>query len=68
MLLLLVGLGLRLGGDNRALEEKDIKGKLPINRFVESEEIAQMVVSILKNDAITGQVITVDGGASLKEF
>lgn len=55
-------------GEDRKSEESFVVGKLPIDRFVESEEVAQMVIELLKNDAITGQIITIDGGASLKEF
>jgi 3-oxoacyl-[acyl-carrier protein] reductase len=55
-------------GKNRKKEERSLRTKLAIGRFVEPEEIAQTVVMILKNDAITGQVVTVDGGASLKDL
>ena len=39
--------------------------KTIIKRFVTPEEIGKMVVALLENDAMTGQVITVDGGFSL---
>ena len=29
-------------------------------------EIAEMVVAVVKNDAMTGEVVVVDGGISLK--
>jgi NAD(P)-dependent dehydrogenase (short-subunit alcohol dehydrogenase family) len=39
-----------------------------IGRFIMPEEIAHMAVAILENDAITGQVVTVDGGLSLQKL
>lgn len=36
-----------------------------INRFVKPKEIASMAVAILENDAITGEIIRVDGGLHL---
>lgn len=37
-----------------------------IERMIEPEEIAQMAVAIVKNDAMTGEIVMVDGGISLK--
>jgi NAD(P)-dependent dehydrogenase (short-subunit alcohol dehydrogenase family) len=37
-----------------------------IERMIKSEEIAQMAIAILENDAMTGEVVVVDGGLSLK--
>ncbi len=37
-----------------------------IERMIVPEEIASMAISILKNDAVTGEVVVVDGGISLK--
>ncbi len=37
-----------------------------IERFIKPEEIAQMAVAILKNNAMTGEIVVVDGGISLK--
>jgi 3-oxoacyl-[acyl-carrier protein] reductase len=39
-----------------------------IKRFVKPEEIASMVVELLKNDAITGEVNRVDGGLHLQDI
>ncbi|MCL4403900.1 SDR family oxidoreductase [Patescibacteria group bacterium] len=36
-----------------------------IGRFIEPKEIAQAAVALAENDAITGQVLVVDGGAGL---
>jgi 3-oxoacyl-[acyl-carrier protein] reductase len=37
-----------------------------IQRMIEPEEIARMAVTILTNDAMTGEIVMVDGGISLK--
>lgn len=37
-----------------------------IKRFIKPEEIAHSVIYLLENDAVTGQVLTVDGGILLK--
>jgi 3-oxoacyl-[acyl-carrier protein] reductase len=39
-----------------------------IGRFVTPEEVAHAVVFIAENDALAGQVLTLDGGTSLKEM
>lgn len=45
--------------------EKSGKEQL-IERMIMPEEIAEIAVAILKNDAMTGEVVVVDGGISLK--
>ena len=47
--------------------EKELGGKTLIKRFIKATEVATMVVEIVKNDALTGQLIRVDGGLGLKE-
>ncbi|MEK6953209.1 MAG: SDR family oxidoreductase [Nanoarchaeota archaeon] len=37
-----------------------------IERMIMPEEIAEMAIAIVKNDAMTGEVVVVDGGISLK--
>jgi NAD(P)-dependent dehydrogenase (short-subunit alcohol dehydrogenase family) len=37
-----------------------------IERMILPDEIAEMAVAIIKNDAMTGEVVVVDGGISLK--
>jgi len=37
-----------------------------IGRFVKPDEVAHAVIFIAENDALTGQVLTLDGGTSLK--
>lgn len=37
-----------------------------VERMIMPEEIAEMAVAIVKNDAMTGEVVVVDGGISLK--
>ncbi len=39
---------------------------VPIKRFIEPEEIAQAVLAVVHNNAITGQNIIIDGGLALK--
>ncbi len=47
--------------------EKKVLGRDQlIGRFIRPEEIAQMAIAILENDAMTGEVVVVDGGLSLK--
>ena len=49
-------------------EKKTCESRTMINRYVSADEIALMAIGILENDAITGQVITVDGGLSLQKL
>lgn len=37
-----------------------------IERMILPEEIAQMAVAVLKNNAMTGEIVVIDGGLSLK--
>lgn len=39
-----------------------------IGRFVTAEEVAHAIVFMAENDALVGQVITLDGGTSLKQL
>jgi 3-oxoacyl-[acyl-carrier protein] reductase len=49
-------------------EKKICESRAMINRYVAADEIAHAAVGILENDAITGQIITVDGGLSLQKL
>ena len=49
-------------------EKKLCESRTMIERFIQPEEIAHMASAIIENDAITGQVITVDGGLSLQKL
>lgn len=50
-------------------EEKRLcESRTTINRFITPDEIAHTAVAILENNAITGQIITVDGGLSLQSI
>lgn len=52
---------------NTTEEEFEESGKEQlIERMILPEEIAQMAVAVIKNDAMTGEVVVVDGGVSLK--
>lgn len=37
-----------------------------IERMIIPEEIAQMAIAIINNDAMTGEIVVIDGGISLK--
>lgn len=37
-----------------------------IERMIQPEEIAEMAIAVIKNDAMTGEIVMVDGGVSLK--
>lgn len=49
-------------------EKKICESRMIINRYITVEEIAHATIAILENDAITGQIITVDGGLSLQKL
>lgn len=49
-------------------EKKLCEDRTMIGRYCTSEEVANMVVALLENDAITGQIITVDGGLMAKQM
>jgi len=52
---------------NKTEKEFEESGKEQlIERMIEPSEIADMAVAIIKNDAMTGEVVVVDGGLSLK--
>lgn len=44
----------------------ELSEQTPIKRFVTEEEVAQAFLFLAQNDAITGQVLYVDGGFTLK--
>jgi len=41
--------------------------KTTINRFITPDEIALMVIALLENEAMNGQVVSVDGGFALRQ-
>lgn len=47
-----------------ALEEKELKNHIPLNRFGEAEEVAELVTFLASKKAsyITGEVININGG------
>ena len=49
-------------------EKEEYESRVPLRRFVMPGEIAQAVVAVAENDAITGTNIVVDAGLSLKEI
>ena len=52
-------------GDSSESKEACARATL-IGRFVRPEEVAHAVIFISENDALAGQVLTLDGGTSLK--
>jgi 3-oxoacyl-[acyl-carrier protein] reductase len=52
-------------GKLSAEEEKEIGAKHLIQRMIRPEEIADGIVFLLKNDAVCGEIMTIDGGSSL---
>jgi len=55
-------------GEMSHADKKKCEALSMINRYINADEIALMAVGILENDAVTGQVINVEGGLSLKEI
>jgi len=47
-------------------EEQELAKTQLINRFILPEEIADGILFIIKNDAICGEILTIDGGMGLK--
>ena len=47
-------------------EEKELAFTQLINRFILPEEIADSIVFLIRNDAVCGEVLVIDGGMSLK--
>ena len=57
------------GWDGASEDElRQAKDLSKIKRFVKPEEIASMVMEIIRNDAICGEVIRVDGGLHLQNI
>ena len=53
-------------GELKKEEEKEFASNHLINRFITPEEIAEGILFLIKNDAICGEILTIDGGMSLK--
>ena len=53
-------------GDLNAEEKKELGNAHLIQRFILPEEIADGILFLIKNDAICGEILTIDGGMSLK--
>ena len=45
-----------------------LQSMMPLNRLPEAEQIAQAVLYLAQADAVTGQIIYVDGGAHLRSY
>jgi 3-oxoacyl-[acyl-carrier protein] reductase len=53
-------------GELKEEEKKELAESHLINRFILPEEIAEGILFLIKNDAICGEILTIDGGMSLK--
>jgi len=52
-------------GDPDAKEQKELGQAHLIKRMIQPEEIADAIIFLVKNDAVCGEVLTIDGGMSL---
>ena len=50
---------------NGAKALSDVIGKQPVPRLITADEVAQVVLLLMQNKAITGETIHIDGGARL---
>lgn len=55
-----------LWGDKTKEEFSESGKEQLIERMIQPSEVADMAVAIIKNDAMTGEIVVVDGGLSLK--
>jgi len=55
-----------LWGEKTEKEFEESGKEQLIERMIDPAEIAQMAVAVIKNDAMTGEIVFVDGGISLK--
>lgn len=55
-----------LWGNKTEEEFQDAGKEQLIGRMIKPEEIADIAVAIIKNDAMTGEIVVIDGGISLK--
>lgn len=55
-----------LWGNKTDKEFEEFGKEQLIERMIQPPEIADMAVAIIKNDAMTGEIVVVDGGLSLK--
>jgi len=46
-------------------EKKQCYGATLIDRFITPEEVAHAVMFLAENDAMTGTILTIDGGLSM---
>ncbi|MFA5993185.1 MAG: SDR family NAD(P)-dependent oxidoreductase [Candidatus Pacearchaeota archaeon] len=53
-------------GELKEKDERELASTQLINRFILPEEIAEGISFLIKNDAICGEILVIDGGMSLK--
>ncbi len=49
-------------------EEKELGETQLINRFIHPNEIAEGILFLIKNDAVCGEILTIDGGMGFKKI
>ena len=52
-------------GDPDVKEQEELGQVHLIKRMIQPEEIADAIIFLAKNDAMCGEIITIDGGMSL---
>lgn len=52
-------------GSPNAIEQKELGKVHLIKRMIQPEEVADAVIFLVKNDAMCGEILTIDGGYSL---
>lgn len=55
-------------GEMSVKEEKELASTQMINRFILPEEIADGILFLIKNDAMCGEILSIDGGMTLKSL
>jgi 3-oxoacyl-[acyl-carrier protein] reductase len=46
--------------------EHNIKNRVPLHRYGTADEVAEAALALLRNDFITGETLTIDGGMSMR--
>lgn len=56
----------RFGDDEAVAQEEAFAGTTPLKRIAGPDDVAQAIVALLQNDAVTGQDLIVDGGKNIQ--
>ena len=55
----------RFGDDAAAAQEESFVNMTPLRRIAGPDDVAQAIVALLENDAVTGQDLVIDGGKNI---